>query len=144
MLAVVHLQVAYQIMKQQQAQAQAQIEQAYQQHREIMENQNMQNELDRLSDKEIAIIKASGFGQVQTEDADKDGIPDILELSKIQQDRDKITKDYNSKLTDIASKNKQFDGKMAIEREKIKVARENMRNDLEIAKTNAKNRGTKK
>lgn len=131
-------------LEQQQAQAQAQIEQAYQQHREIMENQNMQNELDRLSDKEIAIIKASGFGQVQTEDADKDGIPDILELSKIQQDRDKITKDYNSKLTDIASKNKQFDGKMAIEREKIKVARENMRNDLEIAKTNAKNRGTKK
>jgi hypothetical protein len=47
-------------------------------------------------------------------------------------------------MADISSKNKQFDTKMAIEQEKIKVARENMQNDLAVAKENAKGRNNKK
>jgi hypothetical protein len=137
-------QMRQQELEQQKAESEAQIQQAYQLRQEEMQNENMQNELDRLAEKEIAIIKASGFGQVQTEDNDLDGVPDILELSRINQDRDKVNKEYTTKLSDIAAKNKQFDGKMAIEREKIKVARENMKNDLEIARMNARNRANKK
>jgi hypothetical protein len=33
---------------------------------------------------------------------------------------------------------------MSLEREKLQVARENMQNDLEVAKQNAKGRATKK
>ncbi len=137
-------QLKQQQLEQQQAQAEAQIQQAYQQYQETMQNNNKENELDRIAEKEIAIIKASGFGQVTTEDNDSDGVPDILELSRLQQDRDKVNKEYNTKLTDIASKNKQFDSKMAVEREKLKVTRENMQNDLEIAKLQAKAKANKK
>jgi hypothetical protein len=47
------------------------------------------------------------------------------------------------KVMDIQSKNKQAMDKMALEREKLQVARENQANDLAVAKENAKGR-TKK
>jgi hypothetical protein len=131
-------------MEQNKAIADAQIQQAYQEQQEIMQNTNYQNELDRLAEKEIAIIKATGFGEVTSEDNNNNGIPDILELSNIALARDKANNDFTGKLTDIQSKNKQFDSKMSIEKDKIKVARENMVNDLAVARENAKNRNNKK
>ena len=44
---------------------------------------------------------------------------------------------------DIQSKNKQAMDKMALEREKLQVARENQANDLAVAKENAKGRAKK-
>jgi hypothetical protein len=65
-------------------------------------------------------------------------------MSKLSQAESKATKDYQAKMLDIQSKNKQAINKMAIEKEKIKVARENMANDLAVAKENAKGRNNKK
>jgi len=48
------------------------------------------------------------------------------------------------KLAEINSKNKQASDKIALEREKLQVARENQANDLAIAKENAKGRNNKK
>ena len=56
----------------------------------------------------------------------------------------KTSKDYVTKMADIQSKNKQAADKMSIEKEKIAVARENMQNDLAVAKENAKGRTNKK
>ena len=47
-------------------------------------------------------------------------------------------------MADIQSKNKQANDKMTVEKEKIAVARENMANDLAVAKENAKGRNNKK
>ena len=44
----------------------------------------------------------------------------------------------------MQSKNKQAADKMSIEKEKIQVQRENMANDLAVAKENAKGRNNKK
>jgi hypothetical protein len=46
-------------------------------------------------------------------------------------------------MADIQSKNKVAADKLAIEREKLQVARENQANDLAIAKENAKGRNKK-
>ena len=59
-------------------------------------------------------------------------------------DAEKQTWEYGLKVADIQSKSKQANDKMAIEQEKIKVARENMANDLAVAKENAKGRNNKK
>jgi hypothetical protein len=67
-----------------------------------------------------------------------------MEMSRLTHDQTKADKDYQTKMADIASKNKQANDKMAIEQEKIKVARENMANDLAVAKENAKGRNNKK
>jgi hypothetical protein len=65
-------------------------------------------------------------------------------MSKLAQAENKATKDYGLKMADIQSKNKQASDKMSIEKEKLQVARENMVNDLAVAKENAKGRNNKK
>jgi len=137
-------QLAQQQQEAQQQQAQAAQEFAVQQHQEQMAHDDYQKELDRLSKKEIAIIQATGFGKVESEDINANTVPDVLEVSRLANDQDKATKDYGLKIADIQAKSKQANDKMNIEQEKIKVARENMANDLAVAKENAKGRNNKK
>jgi len=138
------MQQKQQQLDQQQQQAEAQLQQAAQQHEQQIAHDDYQKELDRVNKKEIAVIQATGFGKVGAEDINKNEVPDIMEMNKLTHEQEKATKDYQIKMIDIASKNKQFDTKMSIEQEKIKVARENMANDLAVAKENAKGRSSKK
>jgi len=138
------MQQQQQQMEQQQQIAQAQLQQAQLQHEQTVANDNYQKQLDRLSKEKIAIIQATGFGNVEAEDVNANAIPDVLEMSKLADARAKADKDYSVKLADINAKNKQASDKMALEREKLQVARENQANDLAIAKENAKNRASKK
>lgn len=137
------MQQQQQQMEQQQQQVQAQLQQQAQMAQEKQANDDYQRELDRLSKEKIAIIQATGFGRVESEDIDKNAVPDVLEMSRLSNDQEKAAKDYQLKLADISSKNKQAADKMALEMEKLKVARENQANDLAVAKENAKGRAKK-
>ena len=137
------MQQQQQQMEQQQQQAQAQLQQNAQLAQEKQAHDDYQKELDRLSKEKIAIIQATGFGKVPGEDVDQNAIPDVLEMSKLSHEQEKAAKDYQLKLADINSKNKQAADKMAVEMEKLKVARENQANDLAVAKENAKGRAKK-
>lgn len=138
------MQLQQQQQEQQAQQAQAQLEQSQMQHEQKIANDNYQKELDRLSKEKIAIIQATGFGNVESEDVNQNAIPDVLEMSKLANDESKATRDYQTKLAEINSKNKQAADKIQLEREKLQVARENQANDLAIAKENAKGRNNKK
>lgn len=124
-------------VQQQQEQAQAQIQEQQRQHQVMIENDNYQKELDRVSAKEIAIIKAMGFGQVQGEDTNSNNVPDLFESQKLNLERNKLTKDHYIKLKDIQSK-------YQIENRKLDVDLKNQDNDLAIAKENSKGRNNKK
>ena len=137
-------QLQQQQLQQQQEQAQAQLQQQAQLAQEQQANNDYQKELDRLSKEKIAIIQATGFGNVESEDVNANAIPDVLEMSKLTQAENKANKDYGLKMADIQSKNKQANDKMSIEKEKLAVQRENMANDLAVAKENAKGRNNKK
>lgn len=137
-------QLEQQKLEQQSQQAQAALQQAAQMAQEKQANDDYQKELDRQSREKIAIIQATGFGKVESEDVNENTVPDVLEMSRLTQDQDKASKDYQTKMADIQNKNKQAADKMAIEKEKIAVARENMANDLAVAKENAKGRNNKK
>ena len=137
-------QLEQQKLEQQAQQTQATLQQAAQLAQEKQANDDYQKELDRQSREKIAIIQATGFGKVESEDVNANAVPDVLEVSKLTQAENKASKDYETKMADIASKNKQAADKMSIEREKIKVQRENMANDLAVAKENAKGRNNKK
>jgi hypothetical protein len=138
------MQLQQQQQEAQQEQAQATLQQAAQMQQEKQANDDYQRELDRLSKEKIAIIQATGFGNVGAEDVNANAVPDVLEMSKLNQAESKATKDYQAKMMDIQSKNKQATNKMAIEKEKLQVARENMANDLAVAKENAKGRNSSK
>jgi hypothetical protein len=137
-------QLQQQQLQQQQEQAQATLQQNAQLAQEQQAHDDYQKELDRLSKKEIAIIQATGYGKVESEDTNSNSVPDVLEVSRLAHDQDKATKDYGLKMADIQSKNKQASDKMSIEKEKLQVTRENMANDLAVAKENAKGRANKK
>ena len=136
------LQIQQQQTDQQAQIAQAQIEQAQAQKEQEIANNNYQNELDRINKKEIALInaeaKSMGMG---LSDVDESGTPDVLEISKLANEQNKASKDYEARMAEINSKNRLAAEKLAVEREKLKVARENQANDLAIAKENAKGRG---
>jgi hypothetical protein len=135
-------QMQQQQLEQQQQQAEAQLQQAQAQQDQQLAHDDYQNELDRINKKELALIAAEAKGGALP-DIDMNSVPDVLEMSKITNDQAKAAKDYQMKVMDIQSKNKQAMDKMALEREKLQVARENQANDLAVAKENAKGRAKK-
>ena len=136
-------QLEQQKLEQQRQQFQATMEQAQQVKLQDDAREDYQAQLDRINDKEIAIIKATGFGQVESEDVNQNSVPDVLESSKLANEQVKAAKDYELKMADINSKNSIANRKLKVEEEKNKIARENMTNDLQIAKENSKNRSKK-
>jgi hypothetical protein len=106
-------------------------------------NDNYQNELDRINKKELALIAAEAKSGPLT-DIDESGTPDVLEMSKLVNDQNKAVKDYDIKMAQINAQNQQATQKLEVEREKNQIARENMANDLAVAKENAKGRANKK
>jgi hypothetical protein len=137
-------QLEQQKVEQQGQMAQAQMQQAAQQQQEQIANENYQNELDRINKKEVALINALGRNENAAVDNDNSGVADALEVSKLSNDQSKAAQDYQLKMQDIQSKLKESSDKKQIEMEKLKVARENMANDLAVAKENAKGRNNKK
>ena len=137
------MQQQQQQMEQQQQIAEAQMQQAQVQNEQKLANENYQKELDRINKKEIAIIQATGFGKVESEDINQNAVPDVLEMSRFASEEAKAAKDYQLKMSDIQSKNTLAAQKLQVEKEKLQVDRENQANDLAIAKENAKGRSKK-
>jgi hypothetical protein len=137
------MQIQQQQLEQQQVIAQAQMEQAQLQNEQKIANENYQKEMDRINKKEIAVIQATGFGKVESEDTNKNAVPDVLEVSKFAAEEANASRDYQLKMNDLQTKNRLASEKLQLEKEKLKVARENQANDLAIAKENAKGRNKK-
>jgi hypothetical protein len=138
------MQLQQQAQEQQAQQSQAALEQAAQLAQQAQAHDDYQKQLDRSSREKIAIIQATGFGNVASEDVNSNTVPDVLEASRLANDQESAAKDYGLKMADMQSKNKQAADKMSIEKEKIQLQRENMANDLAVAKENAKGRNNKK
>ena len=134
------LELQEQAQQQQAQQAQAALEQARQMKVEDQINSDRQKELDRVNKKEVALINAMAKGPGVAGDMDESGTPDILEVSRLEAENNKANKEYESKMAEVAGRNSVQQQKLQIERDKIKLARENQANDLAIAKENAKGR----
>jgi hypothetical protein len=136
-------QLEQQKVQQQQEQAQAQIQQAIQMKQADQAHDDYQKELDRINKKEIALIAAeSKSGPLS--DIDASGTPDVLEINKLAMEHSKAQQEYDAKMADVNSKNALAAQKLKLEQEKNQIARENMANDLAVAKENAKGRNSSK
>ena len=136
-------QLEQQKVQQQQEQFQQAQQLAYQQKQEEVANDNYQRELDRLNKKEVALINALGRNEQATADVDQSGVADALEVSKMAAEESKATREYNAKMQEIQSRQSAEKSKLDLEYEKLKVTRENMKNDLQIARENRKGRTPK-
>lgn len=115
-----------------------------------------QDELDRANQRYIAEIKAMGFAK--DTDINDDNIPDALEVSKFNvelnkhendilfqerqfaADESKSVRESEMKRQELDLKKRQLKEQVRLKEEDIKLARENMKNDLAVAKANAKNK----
>jgi hypothetical protein len=136
------MQQKQQEMEQQQQQAEAALQQAAQLQQEKIAHDDYQAELDRINKKEIALIAAEAGNGLP--DVDQNAVPDVLEMSKLTSEQTKAAKDYEIRMADIQSRAKQNMDKIQLERQKLQVERENQKNDIEVAKINARNRASKK
>jgi hypothetical protein len=134
---------AQQQLDQQNQQAQAQLAQVAEQFQANQAREDYQNELDRIN-KEVAAINASSRNENALADNDNNGIADALEITNLALQENRAKQDYQTKLSDIHSKNKIAAYKNSIDKEKLQVDRENMANDLAIAKENRKGRNNSK
>jgi hypothetical protein len=121
----------------------AQIQEAKRQQDAQMANDNYQKELDRISKQEIATIQAEGREKVPL-DVNQNGLPDVLETNRLMTEQTKASNDYRTKMMDIQSKNNVAMEKLKVEREKLDNERKNHKDDIEIAKINAKGRSKTK
>ena len=119
-----------------------------------------QNERNRLKDMYIADVKATGMSREN--DIDQSGINDALEVSRFNLEQEKSYSDILNKEQDRNMKQKEYQSKAAIEKEKVNLKKQeiaskermkqmeisrdlaNQKNDEKIAHINAKNRGNKK
>ena len=137
-------QQAQQQLEQQAQQAEAKLQQDLQLHQSDQANENYQNELDRLNRKEVALIQALRNNDKATADVDNSGVADALEITNQTMQQQKAQQDYQTKMTEIAGKNQIELEKIRVAREKLQVDRDNQKNDLAVAKANAKGRTNKK
>jgi hypothetical protein len=105
-----------------------------------MQNENMNKELDRISKEKIAIIAATGQGKVDGEDANKNGIQDVMEVSKLNLEQTKTLQDYDLRMRELTHKQKELQGKMDMEKQKLSVEKQKMANDLKIESMRSKNK----
>ena len=129
-------------LDQQQQQAQAALQQAAQLQQEKIAHDDYQAELDRINKVQIAMIAAESKGGPLS-DVDTSGTPDVLEMNRLAADQTKASKDYEAKMRDIQSKTQMNREKLDVENRKIDADLRNQENDLQIAKINASNRGSK-
>jgi hypothetical protein len=110
----------------------------------LLAHQDYQNELDRINKKEVAVINALSRNENATADTDGTGVADALEITNMANEKERSDKDFSAKMLDIQNKNKIATDKNMLELNKLQVARENMVNDLAVAKQNSVGRNKSK
>lgn len=131
-------QLEEQKLSQQQEQFNQQRQDAIDQHLKDQEFEAYQNELDRIAEKENKIIAVTGFGLVESEDADGNGIQDILELNKLELDNNKAQADHIVKMSELNRKTKETENKKDIELQKLSLAKKKIEADIQKSKLEAK------
>lgn len=140
------------IQRQQLEQQQAQFEEAQNiaelQRREQMANENYNKELDRINQKEIAIIKTFTLQKDNLRDTNNNAVPDLLEVSNLSLDTNIANNEYNEKINRINLEREKLLSdrdlevkKIQLEKDKLKLEEKKMKNDLTIAKY--RDKGTK-
>jgi hypothetical protein len=127
---------------QQQKIAQANLQQAQQDKAADRASTSYEKALDRVNQKEIAVIQAEAKGSVQ--DLNNNKVPDAFEITKLTSEEAKANREYAIKMADIQSRNAKTLKELEVKREALQVERDNQKNDLEVAKVNASNRKAKK
>lgn len=129
------MQLKQQEMEQQQAQFEEMQKTAMLQHEQDKIDKNYQRELDRIHEKEVAIIRTySGKFTDNQRDDNNNGIPDMLEYSRLTMDIDKAKKDHQREEAKAATDMRKHQDNMNLELEKLKLEKKKLEDAKEMQK----------
>lgn len=133
-------------MQQQQAmeEAQAQREQqAIQMQNEIKEEELMikeaemdlkKYEIDQNNQTKIVVAQLNAYRGSENQDADMNGIPDVVEIGKQALEQQKINSDAAAKQLELNNKRRETEMKREIENKKIELEKQKMKQEIELQK----------
>lgn len=133
-------------MQQQQAmeEAQAQREQqAIQMQNEIKEEELMikeaemdlkKYEIDQNNQTKIVVAQLNAYRGSENQDADMNGIPDVVEIGKQALEQQKINSDTAAKQLELNNKRRETEMKREIENKKIELEKQRMKQEIELQK----------
>lgn len=133
-------------MQQQQAmeEAQAQREQqAIQMQNEIKEEEFMikeaemdlkKYEIDQNNQTKIVVAQLNAYRGSKNQDADMNGIPDVVEIGKQALEQQKINSDAAAKQLELNNKRRETEMKREIENKKIELEKQRMKQEIELQK----------
>ena len=133
-------------MQQQQAmeEAQAQREQqAIQMQNEIKEEELMikeaemdlkKYEIDQNNQTKIVVAQLNAYRGSENQDADMNGVPDVVEIGKQALEQQKINSDAAAKQLELNNKRRETEMKREIENKKIELEKQKMQNDIKLQK----------
>lgn len=125
-------QIEQQKLQQSDQQFQVATQQAAQQHQADVINENYQKELDRINKKEVAIINTFSKQEDNLKDVSGDGIPDLLEVSRLTLDQESAKKDHMVNVTKVLNDRKKNEDAFKIEMEKIGFEKTKLKQDKEL------------
>ena len=133
-------------MQQQQAmeEAQAQREQqAIQMQNEIKEEELMikeaemdlkKYEIDQNNQTKIVVAQLNAYRGSENQDADMNGVPDVVEIGKQALEQQKINSDAAAKQLELNNKRRETEMKREIENKKIELEKQKMKQEIELQK----------
>ena len=133
-------------MQQQQAmeEAQAQREQqAIQMQNEVKEEELMikeaemdlkKYEIDQNNQTKIVVAQLNAYRGSENQDADMNGVPDVIEIGKQALEQQKINSDAATKQLELNNKRRETEMKREIENKKIELEKQRMKQDIELQK----------
>lgn len=119
-------------LQQQQSQFETQMQQAEADKQRDIINQNYQNDLDRINKKEVALINSFNKQKDNLKDESGNGIPDILEVSRLEMDKESAKKDHLVDLTKQSNDRKKNEDNFNLGMEKIRLEREKLKQEKEL------------
>lgn len=106
---------------------------AIQQHNQDRADDDYQKELDRINKKEIEIIRTfSGKNTDNERDDNANGVPDILEYSRLSSDIDQAEKSHQRDLAKLAMESKKQSDAMNIELKKLRLEKDKLKTQKEM------------
>ena len=133
-------------MQQQQAmeEAQAQREQqAIQMQNEVKEEELMikeaemdlkKYEIDQNNQTKIVVAQLNAYRGSENQDADMNGVPDVVEIGKQALEQQKISSDAAAKQLELNNKRRETEMKREIENKKIELEKQKMKQEIELQK----------
>lgn len=133
-------------MQQQQAmeEAQAQREQqAIQMQNEIKEEELMikeaemdlkKYEIDQNNQTKIVVAQLNAYRGSENQDADMNGVPDVVEIGKQALEQQKINSDAAAKQLELNNKRRETEMKREIENKKIELEKQRMEHEIQLQK----------